>query len=76
MSLYLYNLLIGLDQFANVIFGGAPDMTISSRCWLHRDCWAGALAVRFIDWLFSWREADHCRMSCESGDRQTTESIG
>ena len=35
MKLYLYNLLIGIDQFANVLLGGAPDITISSRVWYH-----------------------------------------
>jgi hypothetical protein len=28
---YGWNLLIGLDQFANVVLGGNPDETISSR---------------------------------------------
>ena len=73
VKLYLLNLLIGIDQFANVILGGAPDETISSRCWRHREHWAGWTAVVFIDWLFSWHEQEHCRKSFESGDRHTEE---
>jgi len=29
---YVFNLLIGVDQFFNAVLGGAPDETISSRC--------------------------------------------
>lgn len=76
MKLYLLNLLIGIDQFANTLLAGAPDETISTRCWRHREHWAGALAVRFIDWLFSWYEADHCRKSYAAGDRHTKEVLG
>jgi len=76
VKLYFYNLLIGLDQFVNVILGGAPDQTISSRCWKHRDHWAGKLAVSFVDFLFGWHEANHCRASYESGDRQEKEAWG
>ena len=71
--LYFKNLLIGLDQFANVMLGGAPDMTISTRCWIHREHWAGAMAVRFIDWLFSGIEDNHCQRSYEAGDRHMSE---
>lgn len=28
---YVYNVLIGVDQFWNAVFGGDPDETISSR---------------------------------------------
>lgn len=73
MMLYFKNLLISLDQFANVLLGGAPDVTISTRCWQHRDHWAGRLAVKLIDWLFSWKEYNHCQNSYESGDRHTEE---
>lgn len=76
MKLYAYNFMIGLDQFANVVLGGAPDVTISSRAWNNREHWAGAAAVKFIDFLFSWHEQDHCKSSAESGDRQTTAAWG
>lgn len=76
VKLYFYNLLIGVDQFANVLLGGAPDQTISYRAHKHREHWAGAMAVRFIDWLFSWYEDGHCQKSYEAGDRHTEEVWG
>ena len=76
MKLYFYNQLISIDQCINTILGGAPDQTISSRCWKHREHWAAAMAVRFIDWLFSWYEDEHCRKSYESGDRHEEEALG
>jgi len=63
---YFHNILIGLDQFANVVLGGTPDTTLSSRCWHHREHWAGALAVRFLNWLFRWKEIGHCEKSYEA----------
>ena len=76
MSRYLLNMLIGIDQFANVVLGGAPDRTISYRVYQHRDHWAGAMAVKFIDWLFSAFEKDHCKGVYEAGDNQTKEVWG
>lgn len=44
---YVWNLLIGIDQFFNSVLGGMPDETISSRCgrgqqyWYWR--WLGAI---------------------------------
>lgn len=73
LKLYAYNFLIGLDQFTNVLLGGAPDQTMSSRAYKHRDHWAGAAAVKFVDFLFSWYEKDHCKSSYESGDRHEEE---
>jgi len=66
---YAYNVLIGADQFAGTLFGLAPDKTISTQAWENRDHWAGAVSVKLIDFLFSWYEKDHCRVSCEAGDR-------
>ena len=69
MSRYLLNLLIGLDQLVNVMLGGAPDITISSRCWQHRDHWAAAIAVRFIDSVFKlFGEKDHCKNADEGNE--------
>ena len=72
MKQYIYNVLIGADQFAGTIFGLAPDKTISTQAWENRDHWAGAAAVKFIDFLFSWHEKDHCKNSAESGDIHNT----
>lgn len=76
IKLYAYNLLISIDQLANTLLGGSPDTTISGRCYRHRDHWAAALAVRFIDFLFSWHEQEHCRKSYEPGDRHEEEVWG
>lgn len=77
MKLYFLNLLIGLDQFVNVVFGGAPDRTISYRAWQHRDHWAGAAAVRLIDGIFGlFGQQNHCKTVYEGGDNQTTEVLG
>ncbi len=76
MKLYIYNLLIGIDQLVNVVLGGAPDRTISYRAYSHREHWSGAASVKFIDWLFSWHEKDHCRTVYEAGDNQTDEVLG
>lgn len=76
VKLYFLNLLIGLDQFVNVLFGGAPDRTISYRCWQHRDHWAGALAVKFVDGIFRlFGQHNHCQSVYEGGDNQLSESI-
>lgn len=73
MKLYIYNLLIGIDQLFNVIFGGAPDRTISYRVWQHREHWAGAAAVKLIDGIFLiFGEKDHCRKVFEGGDIHLT----
>ena len=77
IKLYFLNLLIGLDQFVNVIFGGAPDRTLSYRAYSHRDHWAGAALVKLIDGIFRlFGQKDHCRSAYEGGDNQTTEAIG
>lgn len=76
VKLYLFNLLIGVDQLINVILGGAPDTTLSTRCWHHREHWAGAMAVKLIDFLFSWYEQDHCKSSAEGGDIQIKDVWG
>ena len=73
IKLYTYNMLIATDQWFATLFGGAPDVTISSMAYKHREHWAGAAAVKFVDFLFSWYEKDHCKSSYESGDRHTEE---
>lgn len=50
-------LLIAVDQFINVLFGGWADETISSR--LYR---TESRAVKYIDRIFFW-EKEHCRQS-------------
>jgi len=73
MKLYIFNLLVGIDQLCNCLLGGSPDETISSRCYKHSEHWAANLAVKLIDFLFMWYEKDHCRKAFEGGDRQLEE---
>ena len=73
MKLYIYNLLIALDQLINTIFGGAPDQCFSSRLWRHRDTRVCKLLIPCVDFMFSWQEPNHCQSSFEGGDRQLDE---
>jgi len=43
---YITKVLLGLDQFANTVIGGAPDETISAR--------AGRLRKRFFWKQLAW----------------------
>lgn len=66
---YIYNILIALDQFVNVIFSGDPDETISSavgRKSIRGIWWAKKLEM-VIDWIFFVLigEVGHCRNSIE-----------
>ena len=62
MKRYLFNLLIGIDQMANVVFGGMPDETISSR-WGRNEKpnWFVRQGKGFLNWL----DPDHCEDSIE-----------
>ena len=73
---YAYNMAIATDQWFGTLFGLAPDKTISTQAYEHRDHWAGAASVKFIDFLFSWYEKDHCKSSAESGDRHEEDVWG
>lgn len=61
---YIYNFLIGLDQFANSILGGAPDETISSRVGRARTNghWMG----KFMCWWLDWLDPGHCKDAIQS----------
>lgn len=70
MRRYLFNLLIGFDQLANVFGGGHPDETISSRT--HKAALTGKRrAVVFealINLMFAFppmSERNHCENSAE-----------
>lgn len=52
ISKYFQNILLGVDQFVNVIMFGDPDETISSRA---GRVWPNSLWSNFIDWLFFWQ---------------------
>ena len=76
---YGWNLLIALDQLANVLFGpllnavlrpkaatfGDPDETLSSRCYRWARDGVRAWPRRVVDGLFFWQR-EHCKSSYES----------
>lgn len=60
LSKYITNVLIGFDQFINVLFLGQPDETISSRAWRCKDVSSFWRFMRkFIDLLFFF-QPQHC----------------
>lgn len=73
---YRYYFWIWQDQGVNVIFGGNPDVTVSSKVGymaLKGSKTAQAMAV-VIDWLFyiTIRQKNHCRVSIEFNEKHFT----
>lgn len=66
---WFWNVLIGLDQFFNALFGGDPDETISSRMGkrTREDCPVCYWVCRWLHWL----DPNHCVKTVEpdEGDR-------
>lgn len=60
-SPYLVRVLIGLDEFANVIFDGNLDETISARS--GRAAKAGKRWGRFMAWWLGKIVPNHCRLA-------------
>lgn len=59
MKRYIFNALIGLDQFINTLIGGDPDMTLSGRMGraiAENRC----KACRVICWFLDRIDKDHC----------------
>jgi len=64
---YFYNLLIGVDQLINTIFGGYPDETISSRMGKRikkNDCLFSKAICRILD-IF---DKGHCEDAIEKDE--------
>lgn len=62
---YFWNILISIDQFCNVLFGGDPDETMSSRLGKNRNAnWFTRMLSGFLD-LFQW---NHVEKSVESDE--------
>jgi len=61
---YPLNILVSIDQFVNVIFGGSPDETISSR--LGRN-YPNSLLTKIVNTLFFWTP-NHCNNEIESDE--------
>ncbi|MFU2207677.1 hypothetical protein [Solidesulfovibrio sp. C21] len=67
MKQYIWNVLLGLDQFLSVLTGGDPDETVSSR--VGKASAAGSRIGRVLeiclDGVFG---AGHCRTSIEADE--------
>ena len=61
LGIYILNILVSIDQFVNVIFGGAPDETISSR--LGRN-YPNSILYKIVNFIFFWQE-NHCEEEIE-----------
>ena len=62
MKLYLRNILVGLDQMFNAIFGGDPDETMSSRVYRYKDKnWCARVVYKCLNWI----DPQHCEQSLE-----------
>jgi hypothetical protein len=69
MGKWALNVLLGLDQWANTWFGGAPDETISSRS--GRAAADGKWWGRAMCWWLDKLDPGHCADAVES-ERQRT----
>jgi hypothetical protein len=72
MAGWVHRSLVGLDQFVNVLTGGLPDETISSRSQraADRGNWAGKAMTGFLH-LF---QKDHGHKA-EAGDLRRAEEV-
>jgi hypothetical protein len=64
MKRYLLNLLIALDQFANTVFLGDPDETISSRLGKYHP---NSVLGKTVNTLFFWQK-NHIAESIEADE--------
>lgn len=62
---WLLAVLIGLDQFGNVLFGGDPDDTISARCGATVEAGGPAPVCRSICWALDKLDEGHCENAQE-----------
>lgn len=65
-KIWLFNILVALDQLANAIFFGDPDETVSSRAGKAKragKCW-GCFLCKILDWI----DPHHCRWSEEKDE--------
>jgi hypothetical protein len=69
---YLHRVLVALDQFGNVVFGGDPDETISSRSAraAERGDWLG----KFMCWWLDKLQSNHGEKA-ECGDLERAKIV-
>jgi hypothetical protein len=60
---YIQNLLLGLDEFANTIIGGAPGDTISGRA--GRAARDNRVWGKFLCSILNWLQKNHCEEAIE-----------
>lgn len=78
---YLFNILLGIDQFANVILLGDPDETISGRLGrAHlsgKPKWFVPPFKKFVDWGAKVLDGqqNHCVDSVEAEDQQFSKEL-
>jgi hypothetical protein len=61
IKMFLYNILIAIDQLINVFMLGDPDETISSRA---GRVWPDSTWTQFIDFIMFW-QTNHCYNAIE-----------
>ncbi len=67
MRRYVFNVLLGLDQFLSVLTGGDPDETVSSR--VGKAAQAGSRTGLALEWcLDGVFGRGHCRSSVEADE--------
>jgi hypothetical protein len=69
----LFSILDALSQLCNVSFfpridNTDPNESISSRSYREGVAWR----IKFIDFMFSWYEKEHCRRSFEKDYRRAS----
>jgi hypothetical protein len=69
---YWINLLLGIDQFFNVLFGGDPDETMSSRLGKSLDDksnpWIARTMTKACSWVLNKIDPNHCRDAIEKDE--------
>lgn len=67
MSSYLFNILIAGDLLLAAFCGCRRNETLSAAAYSteQNGKLAGRIFRPLIDWLLSWREAEHCRVQYE-----------
>lgn len=74
---YLFNLLVALDQLVNALCNGAPDETISARCWrlLSINLWGIPRMSLATDRLFDLAEAKGIKVQLNEPVRKKGGSV-
>ena len=73
ISRYYFNILLGIDEFANILLLGSPEETISSRLGRAyvsgKPKWFVIPVKKFVDgaaWILA-KQKDHCISSIDAG---------